>query len=71
MLLLSLDGSWIGTHLASLQPNDASLVPGMMTPVSIWPLSQTIFHYHPGTINAQESVNALFKKEARQQKGKP
>ena len=38
MLLLSLDGSWIGTHLASLQPNDASLVPGMMTPVSIWPL---------------------------------
>ena len=27
MLLLSLDGSWIGTHLASLQPNDASLVP--------------------------------------------
>ena len=33
MLLLSLDGSWIGTHLASLQPNDASLVPGMMTRV--------------------------------------
>ena len=61
MLLLSLDGSWIGTHLASLQPNDASLVvPGMMTPVSIWPLSQTIFHYHPGTINVQGICQCTF-----------